>query len=192
MAENVGCKLADVTFRSIQWRGNLQEPHERDISFQPSEIRQVVSRSALHPEITQGTNITWRHAVNAWATAAIGTLKLSPYNPKLAVLRAVSPCSLMVRVPSYRTELYCVSCEVRAEFIYVMLKKIDRLCGLVVRIPIYRTEMYCVSCEVRTEFIYVMLKKVDRLCGLVVRVSSYRSEIYCVSCDVRTKLIYVR
>jgi hypothetical protein len=30
-------------------------------------------------------------------------------------------CSgLVVRVPGYRTEMYCVSCEVQTEFIYVM------------------------------------------------------------------------
>jgi hypothetical protein len=29
-------------------------------------------------------------------------------------------CGLVVRVPGYRTEIYCVSCEVRIEFIYVM------------------------------------------------------------------------
>jgi hypothetical protein len=27
---------------------------------------------------------------------------------------------LVVRVPGYRTEMYCPSCEVRTEFIYVM------------------------------------------------------------------------
>jgi hypothetical protein len=59
-------------------------------------------------------------------------------------------CGLAVRVPVYRTEMYCVSCEVRTEFIYIMQKKVDRLCGLVVRVPGYRTEMYCVSCEVQT------------------------------------------
>jgi hypothetical protein len=26
-------------------------------------------------------------------------------------------CGLVVRVPGYRTEMYCVSCEVRTEFI---------------------------------------------------------------------------
>jgi hypothetical protein len=71
--------------------------------------------------------------------------------------------------------MYCVSCEVRTEFMYVMQKKVDRLCGLVVRVPGCRTEMYCVSCEVRTEFINVMQKKVDRICGLVVKVPSYSS-----------------
>jgi hypothetical protein len=29
-------------------------------------------------------------------------------------------CSLVVRVPGYTTEMYCASCEVRTEFIYVM------------------------------------------------------------------------
>jgi hypothetical protein len=79
-------------------------------------------------------------------------------------------CGLVVRVPGYWTEMYCVSSEVRTECIYVMYKKVDHLCGLVVRVPGYWTEMYCVSSEVRTEFIYVMYRKVDRLCGLVVRV----------------------
>jgi hypothetical protein len=29
-------------------------------------------------------------------------------------------CGLVVRVPGYRTQMYCDSCEVRTEFIYVM------------------------------------------------------------------------
>jgi hypothetical protein len=29
-------------------------------------------------------------------------------------------CSLVVRIPGYRSEMYCVSCEVRTEFLYVM------------------------------------------------------------------------
>jgi hypothetical protein len=29
-------------------------------------------------------------------------------------------CGLVVRVPGYTTEMYCVSCEVRTEFIYVL------------------------------------------------------------------------
>jgi hypothetical protein len=28
-------------------------------------------------------------------------------------------CGLVIGVPGYRTEMYCVSCEVRTEFIYV-------------------------------------------------------------------------
>jgi hypothetical protein len=58
----------------------------------------------------------------------------------------------VVTVPGYRTEMYCASCEVRTEFIYVMEKKVNHLCGLVVRVPGYTTEMYCASCEVRAEF----------------------------------------
>jgi hypothetical protein len=44
-------------------------------------------------------------------------------------------CGLVVRVPGYRTEMYCDSCEIRTEFTYVM----DRLCGLVVRVLGYRS-----------------------------------------------------
>jgi hypothetical protein len=38
------------------------------------------------------------------------------------VICGVMPFSpgLVVRVPGYTTEMYCVSCEVRTEFIYVM------------------------------------------------------------------------
>jgi hypothetical protein len=65
-------------------------------------------------------------------------------------------CGLVVGVPDYEMKMYCVSCEVRNEFIYVMLNKVDLLYGQVVRVPGYTTEMYCVSCDLRTEFIYVM------------------------------------
>jgi hypothetical protein len=43
----------------------------------------------------------------------------------------------------YRTEMYCVSCEVLTEFIYLMQKKVDRFCDLVVGVPVYTTEIYC-------------------------------------------------
>jgi hypothetical protein len=65
-------------------------------------------------------------------------------------------CGLVVRVPGCTTEMYCASCEVQTEFIYVMWKKVDRLCSQVVRVPGYTTEMYCASCEVQTKFVYVM------------------------------------
>jgi hypothetical protein len=38
----------------------------------------------------------------------------------LIVVHADGLCGLVVRVPVYRTELYCVSCEVRTELIFVM------------------------------------------------------------------------
>jgi hypothetical protein len=50
-----------------------------------------------------------------------------------------SLCGLVVRVFGYRAEIYCASCEVRTEFIYVMQKKVDHPCGLVVRVPGYRS-----------------------------------------------------
>jgi hypothetical protein len=80
---------------------------------------------------------------------------LVPYLTDLSVIQDCL-CGLVVRVPGYRTEMYCVSSEILTEFIYVMKKKVVRLCGLVVRVPGYRTEMYCVSSEILTEFIYVM------------------------------------
>jgi hypothetical protein len=43
------------------------------------------------------------------------------------------------RVPGYRTEMDCVSFDVRTEFKYVTYKKVDGLCGLVVRVPGYRS-----------------------------------------------------
>jgi hypothetical protein len=45
----------------------------------------------------------------------------------------------MMRVPGYRTEIYCVCCEVRTQFIYVLLKKVDRICGVVVTVSDYRS-----------------------------------------------------
>jgi hypothetical protein len=52
-------------------------------------------------------------------------------------------CDLVVRVPGYTTEMYCVSCKVRNEFIYVMYKKVNLLCVLVVRVPGYRSRGLC-------------------------------------------------
>jgi hypothetical protein len=30
-------------------------------------------------------------------------------------------CGLVVRVPAYRTEIYCFSCEVRTQYIYIYM-----------------------------------------------------------------------
>jgi hypothetical protein len=40
--------------------------------------------------------------------------------PRALSLIASRLCGLVVRVPGCTTEMYCVSCEVRTEFIYVM------------------------------------------------------------------------
>jgi hypothetical protein len=39
-------------------------------------------------------------------------------------------CGLVVRVPGYRTEMCCASCEVRSEFIYVVLSRLPRQGGI--------------------------------------------------------------
>jgi hypothetical protein len=65
------------------------------------------------------------------------------------------PCGLMVLVYGYGTEIYCVSCEVRTEFICYVQESTPPLWSSG-QVPGYTTEMYCASCEVRTEFIYVM------------------------------------
>jgi hypothetical protein len=56
-------------------------------------------------------------------------------------------CGLVIRFPGYRTEMYCVSCEVRTECMYVMQNKVDRLCGLVVTVPGYRSGGPGVDCR---------------------------------------------
>jgi hypothetical protein len=61
----------------------------------------------------------------------------------------------LVRIPGYTTETYCVSCEVRTEYI-CYVEESRPLCDLVVRVPGYTTKTYCASCDVRTEFLYVM------------------------------------
>jgi hypothetical protein len=47
------------------------------------------------------------------------------YSSGFYILYSLTPlkdrlCGLVVRVPGYIKEMYCVSCEVRTEFIYVM------------------------------------------------------------------------
>jgi hypothetical protein len=39
---------------------------------------------------------------------------------KITIFSIDLPCGLVVRVPGYTTEMYCISCEVRTEFIYDM------------------------------------------------------------------------
>jgi hypothetical protein len=45
-------------------------------------------------------------------------LRTKPYF--LIETRFGSLCGIVIRVPGCRTEMYCVSCEVRTEFMYVM------------------------------------------------------------------------
>jgi hypothetical protein len=63
-------------------------------------------------------------------------------------------CGQVVRVPGYTTEMFCDSCEVRTEFIYVMKKKVDCLCGLVSEF--LAAERICFVIPVRYELILFM------------------------------------
>jgi hypothetical protein len=56
------------------------------------------------------------------------------YEQKLYVMlkKGDRLCGLVVRVPGSRTEMYCVSCEARTEFVY--------LCDLMIRFPGYRSK----------------------------------------------------
>jgi hypothetical protein len=49
-------------------------------------------------------------------------LARSPHDKYSSIILSLhdSLCGLVVRVPGYTTEMYCASCEVRTEFIYVM------------------------------------------------------------------------
>jgi hypothetical protein len=67
------------------------------------------------------------HVVNAWQTyTAISYQRTNKHKQarshKLDQEYTAMDrlCGLVVRVPVYTTEIYCVSCEVRTEFIYVM------------------------------------------------------------------------
>jgi phosphoribosyl-AMP cyclohydrolase len=72
--------------------------------------------------------------------------------PSLINLGSEQPQWSSGQSSGYRTKMYCVSCEVRTEFICYVEEN---------RPPLwssgqssgYRTKMYCVTCEVRTEFI---------------------------------------
>jgi hypothetical protein len=71
---------------------------------------------------------------------SLGSMKDNPDRFLVTFLTPFDRLScLVVRVPGCRTEMHCVSCEVRTEFIYGMFKNVDRLCGLVVRVPGYRS-----------------------------------------------------
>jgi hypothetical protein len=61
---------------------------------------------------------TERNGISKESTASSCRVKQILHGSDISILDRL--CGLEVRVPGYRTELYCVSCEVRDEFIYVM------------------------------------------------------------------------
>jgi hypothetical protein len=64
------------------------------------------------------------------------------------------PCGLAVRVPAYITEMYCVSREVRTEFICYVEKYTD---SVVLRSEFMATERRCIVLPVRYELNLYML-----------------------------------
>jgi hypothetical protein len=44
-----------------------------------------------------------------------------PYIFYIYVVNADRLSGIVVRVPGYRTDMYCVSCEVRSEYIYIYI-----------------------------------------------------------------------
>jgi hypothetical protein len=49
--------------------------------------------------------------------------KLYKYNLEVCWFIHDRLCGLEVRVPGHTTEMYCASCEVQTQFIYVMRRK---------------------------------------------------------------------
>jgi hypothetical protein len=59
-----------------------------------------------------------RFAAEVFCVIAVTEFCLRAYGQTLQTLDRL--CGLVVRIPGYTTEMYCDSCEVRTEFIYVM------------------------------------------------------------------------
>jgi hypothetical protein len=72
---------------------------------------------------------SWRILISEWKALTASVVQWSEFLatqrkcivfPVRYVLNLNVVCGLVVRVPGYTTEMYCVSCEVRTEFIYGM------------------------------------------------------------------------
>jgi hypothetical protein len=83
---------------------------------QPRSLRSSGTQHA--PSLHWGNNITecrnCREQETRYIKSAIRNILNSP------TFSSDRLCDLVVRVPGYTTEMYCASCEVRTEFIYVM------------------------------------------------------------------------
>jgi hypothetical protein len=60
----------------------------------------------------------WTYGIQLWGTASTSDIEIRERFQSKACIDLLY--GLVVRVPGYIIEMYCVSCEVRTEFIYVM------------------------------------------------------------------------
>jgi hypothetical protein len=103
--------------------------------------------------------------------------KETVYFSKCCLIEKDRLYGLVVRVPGYRTEMYCVSCDVRTEFILCYVEES--------RPPLWSSgqSSWLQNGDVLfflwgTNWIYICYaEESDSLCGLVVRVLGYRSGV---------------
>jgi hypothetical protein len=79
----------------------------------------------------------------------------------------------VVRVPGYRTDMYCVSCEVRTQFICCVKESRPPLLSSGQSSWLQNAVVLCFLWG--ANWIYICYVEEGRLCGLVVRVLDYRS-----------------
>jgi hypothetical protein len=69
-------------------------------------------------------NATRQHCATSWNTVTfISSVGLMPTKLIAPFVDLHRLCGLVVRVPGSRTEMYCVSCEVRTLFIYILCRR---------------------------------------------------------------------
>jgi hypothetical protein len=78
----------------------------------------VAGTSTVLPEFFSSTLITSRQIPVRYLKLGQDRFLLPEIYSSVCVTDRL--CGLVVRVPGYTTEMYCASCEVRTEFIYVM------------------------------------------------------------------------
>jgi hypothetical protein len=104
--ERGGQNVATYLSNTCQWCSKRSERTLRDeIVFSLSLNKSLVSEAFKNFKETQSSFRSWK---------SINIFYLYYY------VRRDHLCGLVVRVPGYRNDMYCVSCEVRTEFIYVM------------------------------------------------------------------------
>jgi hypothetical protein len=79
----------------------------------------VLFNHSVHLPAVSGCACTSQLSLRLWGLWT-SHQQLRADNRHVHYLHSNSLCGLVVRVPGYIMEMYCVSCEVRTKFIYVM------------------------------------------------------------------------